>query len=279
VCEAEPGLWSANVDKDQITQVVQNLTQNALEAMPDGGMIRISLANEEIGTGPHASIAAGRYVRVTITDSGHGIQPEILSRVFDPYFSTKEVGGGLGLATVYSIIKRHDGCIEAESTQGHGATFTFWLPADEVVEAVLAPPVAAVAPSALPMREARVLLMDDEERVRHLGAAVLKRMGLSPTTASDGAAAVKEFDAARCAGQPFDLVILDLTIPDGMGGRETIKQIRKIDANVPAIVSSGYSNDPVMADFTRYGFQAVVPKPYEVSLLMETVRRLLARRG
>lgn len=271
-------LWSANVDKDQITQAIQNLTLNAIEAMPKGGFIRISLANEEIPKGASSPLAPGRYVRVRISDSGEGIKPEFLSRVFDPYFSTKKAGGGLGLATVYSIIKRHDGRIEVESTPGRGATFTFWLPAGDAVAPMPPPPAPAAAPTVLALRAARVLLMDDEESVRYLGAALLMQMGLKPTTVNDGAEAVKEFSAARIAGQPFDLVILDLTIPGGMGGREAMEQIRRLDPNVPAIVSSGYSNDPVLANFASYGFQAIVPKPYEIDELMETVRRLLNQR-
>ena len=277
--EVRPGLWNANVDKNQIAQAIQNLTLNAVEAMPNGGVIRISLANEEIMPGANPSLAAGRYVRVAIADSGEGIKPEIVSRVFDPYFSTKRTGGGLGLATVYSIVKRHDGRIEVESTPGRGATFTLWLPAGDAEKQMPPSQVPAAAPAVSPTRPARVLLMDDEESIRRLGAALLLRMGLTPVTVSDGAAAVKELSAARNAGQPIDLVILDLTIPGGMGGREAMEQIRKLDPQVPAIVSSGYSNDPVLADFARYGFQAIVPKPYEVSLLMETVKRLLAPRS
>jgi signal transduction histidine kinase/ActR/RegA family two-component response regulator len=273
-----PGLWSANVDRDQVTQTIQNLALNAVEAMPGGGVIRISLTNEEIASGAHASLAAGRYLRVAVADSGEGIKPEILPRVFDPYFSTKKVGGGLGLATVYSIVKRHGGRIEVESTPGHGATFTLWLPAGETVTPTPPPSAPAAIPAEVLPRSARVLLMDDEESVRRLGAALLLRMGLLTETVADGAAAVKEFSEARSAGHPYDLVILDLTIPSGMGGREAMEHIRKLDPQVPAIVSSGYSNDPVLADFARYGFQAIVPKPYEVSLLMETVKRLLAPR-
>jgi signal transduction histidine kinase len=276
--EMGPGLWSANVDRDQVAQTIQNLVLNAVEAMPGGGVIRISLTNEEIASGAHASLAAGRYLRVAVADSGEGIKPEILPRVFDPYFSTKKVGGGLGLATVYSIVKRHGGRIEVESTPGRGATFTLWLPAGETVTPTPPPSVPATIPADVPPRSARVLLMDDEEGVRRLGAALLLRMGLRVDTVADGAAVVKEFSKARSAGQPYDLVILDLTIPGGMGGREAMEHIRKLDSQVPAIVSSGYSNDPVLADFARYGFQAIVPKPYEVSLLMETVKRLLAPR-
>ncbi len=275
--EVGPGLWSANVDKDQITRTIQNLALNAVEAMPGGGTIRISLANEKIAAGARAALAAGRYVRVAIADSGVGIKPEILSRVFDPYFSTKKAGGGLGLATVYSIVNRHGGRIEVESTPGHGATFTLWLPAGEA-EPPPPPSVPAAIPGDVLPRPARVLLMDDEEGVRRLGAALLLRIGLKAETVSDGAAAVEEFSEAQRAGQPFDLVILDLTIPGGMGGREAMEHIRQLDPRVPAIVSSGYSNDPVLADFARYGFQAIVPKPYEVSQLMDTVKRLLAQR-
>ena len=279
-CEYElgPGLWHANVDRDQVAQTIQNLVLNAVEAMPGGGVIRISLTNEEIASGAHAALAAGRYLRVAVADSGEGIKPDILPRVFDPYFSTKKIGGGLGLATVYSIVKRHGGRIEVESTPGHGATFTLWLPAGETVTPTPPPSVPATIPADVPPHSARVLLMDDEEGVRRLGAALLLRMGLRVETVADGAAVVKEFSEARSAGQPYDLVILDLTIPGGMGGREAMEQIRKLDPRVPAIVSSGYSNDPVLADFARYGFQAMVPKPYEVSLLMETVKRLLAQR-
>lgn len=276
--EVAPGLWRGNVDREQIAQVVQNLALNAVEAMPGGGRLRISLGNEEIKPGARSSLAPGRYIRVAVSDSGHGIRPEILPRIFDPYFSTKEVGGGLGLATVYSIVKKHEGRIEVESTPGHGASFTFWLPAGDAGKEAPSSPVAEAPASVVPMKEARVLLMDDEEGVRRLGATLLARMGAKPTTVGDGEAAMKEFEAARNAGLPFDLVILDLTIDGGMGGRETMERIRKLDSKVPAIVSSGYSNDPVLADFARFGFQAVVPKPYEISQLMETVKRLLARR-
>ena len=271
-----PDLWNAHVDKDQITQAIQNIVLNAVQAMSDGGVIRVSLSNDEIATGAKAGLAAGRYVRLVIADSGEGIRPEILPRIFDPYFSTKKAGSGLGLATVYSIVRRHQGHIEVDSTPGHGATFTLWLPAADtpLPEPPTPAPVAAVAP----VRTARVLLMDDEESIRLLGAILLQRMGLEVTVAAEGAAAVHEFSAARDAGRPFDLVILDLTIPGGMGGRETMENIRRMDASVPAIVSSGYSNDAVLADFRRFGFQAMVAKPYEIDQLVGVVKQLLAQR-
>jgi signal transduction histidine kinase/CheY-like chemotaxis protein len=270
------GLWNANVDKDQITQAIQNLVLNAVQAMPDGGVIRVSLSNDEIVPGAKAGLAAGRYVRLVIADSGEGIRPEILPQIFDPYFSTKKAGSGLGLATVYSIVKRHQGHIEVDSTPGHGATFTLWLPAADTPppEPSAPVPVEAVAP----MRTARVLLMDDEESIRLLGAVLLQRMGLEVTTVAEGSAAMREFSDARDAGRPFDLVILDLTIPGGMGGLETMEAIRRMDARVPAIVSSGYSNDAVLADFRRFGFQAMVAKPYEIDQLVGAVKQVLAQR-
>ena len=273
-------LWSADVDKDQIAQVIQNLVLNAVQAMPNGGIIRISLRNDEIAPGAKTALTPGRYLRLAIIDSGHGIDPEILPRIFDPYFSTRKAGSGLGLATVYSIVKKHQGHIEVESTLGQGATFTLWLPAADARAPASSPPFAASAGRSLSAgRSARVLLMDDEESIRRLGAALLQRMDLDATVVGDGAEAVRAVIAARDAGRPFDLLILDLTIPGGMGGREAIAQIRAIDPQVPAIVSSGYSNDPVLADFSQHGFQAIVSKPYAVAQLGDTIRQLLAQRA
>ena len=274
-----PGLWNAHIDKVQIAQAIQKLVLNAVQAMPHGGVIRVLLNNDEIAPGSKAALAAGRYVKLAITDSGEGIRPDILPRIFDPYFSTKKTGSGLGLATVYSIIKRHQGHIEVDSTPGQGTTFTLWLPAADIPP-LEPPPTPAPAPvaAAAPVRTVRVLLMDDEESIRRLGAILLQRMGLEVAVVADGAAAVREFSDARRAGRPSDLVILDLTIPGGMGGRETMEIIRRIDARVPAIVSSGYSSDAVLADFRSFGFQAMVAKPYEIDQLTGTVKQVLAQR-
>jgi two-component system cell cycle sensor histidine kinase/response regulator CckA len=275
-----PGLWNANVDKDQITQVVQNIVLNSVQAMPHGGVIRVSLVNDEIAPGSKAAFTAGRYVKLVIADSGVGIRPDILPRIFDPYFSTKKPGSGLGLATVYSIIKKHQGHIDVDSTPGQGTTFTLWLPAADTSSAE-PPPAPALAPvtAAAPVRTARVLLMDDEESIRQLGATLLQRMGLEVTVVAEGAAAAREFSDARRDGRPFDLVILDLTVPGGMGGRETLEAIRRMDARVPAIVSSGYSSDVMLADFRSLGFQAMVAKPYEIDQLTGTVKQVLAQRA
>ncbi|HUL54364.1 MAG TPA: ATP-binding protein [Opitutaceae bacterium] len=275
-----PGLWNANVDKDQITQVVQNIVLNSVQAMPHGGVIRISLVNEEIAARAKGDLAAGRYIRLAIADPGEGISPDILPRIFDPYFTTRKSGSGLGLATVYSIVKKHKGRLEVDSTPGRGTTFMLWLPAAGTrPPQPSAPPAPPPAASVSPVKPGRVLLMDDEESIRRLGAALLQRIGLEPTAVADGAEAVRVFSEARNAHQPFDLLILDLTIPGGMGGKETMDLIRKMDPGVPAIVSSGYSSDPVLADFRSYGFQAMVAKPYEISQLTGAIKQLLAPRA
>ncbi|HYP16812.1 MAG TPA: ATP-binding protein, partial [Opitutus sp.] len=279
-----PDLWPASVDKDQVGQAIQNLVLNAVQAMPQGGMLRVSLENATVEAGSKPSLEPGRYVKLALSDTGEGISPDVLPRIFDPYFTTRQSGSGLGLATVYSIVKRHHGLIEVESQPARGTTFTVWLPAadspapEPVATPVLARSLPPADAAAADRKRARVLLMDDEESIRSIVAAALQRMGLEGVTVPDGAAALREFTVAQHAGRPFDLVILDLTVPGGMGGRETIELLRKLDADVPAIVSSGYSSDPVLANFAAHGFQAMVAKPYELGQLVATVQRLLAAR-
>ncbi|MEO6992734.1 MAG: ATP-binding protein [Lacunisphaera sp.] len=280
VFEIAPDLKRAYVDQEQIVQVVQNLVRNAVQAMPEGGTIRIVLSNVEVADGSFAP-PHGSYVKLTVTDAGEGIPPDALTRIFDPFFSTRNSNGGLGLATAYSIVKKHGGHIEAHSTVGHGATFSVWLPAAAAETSVPAalPSEIKPAPPAPNAAPARVLLMDDEDSIRRLGSMLLQRMGLEPTTVADGASALKELESAQNAGRPFSLLILDLTIPGGMGGKDTIEAIRKTGSQVPAIVCSGYSRDPVLADFTAYGFQAMIAKPYQVSHLTETIQRFLPQAG
>jgi signal transduction histidine kinase/ActR/RegA family two-component response regulator len=274
-----PDLWLAYADKDQIAQVVHNLVGNALEAMPAGGDLRLELANDDVAEGAHRALRPGRYVRLAVTDSGEGIRPEVLPRIFDPYFSTRKAGSGLGLATVYSIVKRHEGSVEVESTPGAGATFTVRLPAADGAAPEPEPVPEVQLPLVPPARKtARVLLLEDEPSIQQVLAEVLGRMGVAVKVTAEGAATLKEFTVAMHQGAPFDLLILDLTVPGGMGGREVIELIRKLDPHVPAIVSSGYSSDPVMANYGQYGFQAMVQKPYEIGQLITVVERVLARR-
>ncbi len=268
-----PDLWPAEVDKGQISQVVQNIVINAVQAMPQGGRVVIELANETVPDGDRL-LAAGRYVRLSVADNGPGIPPEALPKVFDPYFTTKKSGHGIGLATVHSIVTKHQGHITVSSALGVGSTFRIWLPASDhapATESVASPPpVAAAARS-----RGRVLVLDDEDAIRRLSAAMLKRLGLDTVAVADGAEAIRVYREALERGPRFDLVILDLTIPGGVGGEETIRELLQLDPQVRAIVSSGYSNNPVLSDHQAYGFKGMVSKPYELADLALIVDQLL----
>jgi CheY-like chemotaxis protein len=201
------------------------------------------------------------------------IAPEDLPRIFDPYFTTKKQGSGLGLTTVHSIVKKHLGHISVESTLGQGTTFRIWLPAaDSPPDTAPArrgstPPVAGGA--------IRILFMDDEEQIRRIGMAILRRLGYEVTTANDGEAAVQEFLSGRKERRPYGLVILDLTVPGGVGGRQAMEQLLKIDPEVRAIVSSGYSNDLVLSNYRAYGFCGMISKPYEIADVARVVKLVL----
>ncbi|HTL66325.1 MAG TPA: ATP-binding protein [Lacunisphaera sp.] len=271
-CEFEfsPGVWAADVDRGQIGQVVQNLVLNATHAMPLGGVIRLALTNEQLETGAKPALATGRYVRLSIADQGSGIAPEHLPRIFEPYFTTKAKGSGLGLATVYSIIKRHDGHVEVQSKPREGTRFDIWLPAANGQASEEETRTAPVT-----VKEARVLFMDDETSIRTLAGSIFKRMGIDFTAVADGDAALREYRSARAAGRPYSLVMLDLTVPGAMGGAEAMEKLRQIDPDVRAVVSSGYSNDPVMANYRAHGFRARVTKPYDIGEFTGTLNRLL----
>ena len=263
-------LWPADVDKGQIGQVVQNIIINALQAMPDGGIIQITLGNVVVDAGAVPGLAPGRFLKLSIADNGQGIDPEHLPRIFDPYFTTKKQGSGLGLATVYSIVNKHVGRVEVKSTPGEGTTFHVWLPAAN------RPPDPAIPPDGMPVRlQGRVLVMDDEQTIREAATALLERLGLETRAVGDGAAALREYALARDRGQPFDVVILDLTVPGGMGGRETAAKLREMDPQVRAIVSSGYSRDPVLAHYRAHGFLGRVPKPYDFRELANVVHAVM----
>jgi CheY-like chemotaxis protein/two-component sensor histidine kinase len=266
----EADLWPADADKGQIGQVVQNIIINGVQAMPDGGTIQVTLGNAVITSGSVPDLAAGRYLMLCVTDSGVGIKPEFLPHIFDPYFTTKPQGSGLGLATVYSIVRKHLGRIEVDSKPDHGTTFRIWLPAAESA------PAAVVLSSKMPEQlSGRVLLMDDEEAIRQSATALLQRMGLEVEAVGDGTEVLRKYSAAQTAGRSFDLVILDLTVPGGMGGRETIEKLRQINPQVRALVSSGYSADPVLAQYEAYGFLGMVPKPYDLTELIRAIHAIM----
>ena len=277
---APPDLWNVDADRTQIGQVIQNLAINAIQAMPTGGVIRVVLENTVVAEKTVGGLAPGKYVLLTVADTGGGIAPELLPKVFDPYFTTKTLGSGLGLATAYSIVKKHLGHIEVQSSIGVGTTFRVWLPAAKDQSPASTPGQVVSPPAASPPPlSARVLLMDDEAIIRLLCGKAFVRVGLEVTTTANGTEAVREFSLARERGRPYQLVIFDLTVPGGMGGKAALAEIRKIDPSIRAIASSGYSNDPVMADYRRFGFDAIVPKPYEIDQMIDAVRRVLAQKG
>jgi len=268
-CVVPAGLWAVRGDEGQIGQVFHNLALNACQAMPEGGTISLRASNVVIETGPGAAVPPGDYVRVTVADSGMGIPHEILTKIFDPYFTTKETGTGLGLAVAYSVVRNHGGNIGVESTEGVGSTFTIPFPA------VPASRFAAAAAVQITPGKGRVLVMDDEPFVREVLGRMLRALGYSAEVSADGAAAV---DAYRCgieSGQPFDAVILDLTVPGGIGGAKALELLRVLDPAVKAIVSSGYSDDPVMGRYREHGFCGVLAKPFQVAGLGAVLRDVL----
>jgi PAS domain S-box-containing protein len=268
----DPDLWAANADKGQISQVVQNLVINATQAMPDGGALVIAASNERVAAGNRPGLAEGDYIRITITDSGAGIPAEHLGKIFDPYFTTKLQGHGLGLATVFSIIRRHQGHIEVSSVVGKGTTFTFWLPAAPNFDSTHPFPTTFTSEQ----HGGRVLFMDDEAAILRMAEKLMRRMGIEFESVPDGAQAIECYRQAKESGRPFDLVVMDLTIPGGMGGREAISILRRYDPGVKAIVSSGYSSDLAMSDFLQHGFRGMVAKPYDITELASVIRNVLA---
>lgn len=256
--DLDPALWCANVDEGQIGQVVNNIAINAFQAAPESGHLSIASRNVFLPAGNPLGLFEGSYVLARFEDDGPGIAEENLERIFDPYFTTKASGSGLGLATSYSILRRHGGLLVAESPPRKGAVFTFYLPASP--EEARPEPKASSGPRV--RRRGRALLMDDEEQVLRVGVAMLGQLGYDVEAARDGEEALHLFRAARERGAGFDVVILDLTVPGGMGGSECVERLREIDPEVRPVVSSGYSNDPVMAEYEAHGFRGVLPKPY-----------------
>jgi two-component system cell cycle sensor histidine kinase/response regulator CckA len=267
-------LWWLEADPGQIGQVFQNLTINAIQAMPAGGTIKVWAENLTLGTDSDLPLSAGRYIKISVRDQGIGIPAGHLPRIFNPYFTTKQKGSGLGLASAYAIIKKHHGHIAAESKPGVGTTFSIYLPA--VDQQVMPQPEED---KTLLVGIGKILVMDDEEMVQEVLGRMLARLGYEAEFAGDGVEAVEMFIEAQKSGEAFAGVILDLTVPGGLGGRETMTRLQKVDPQVKAVVSSGYSDDPIMADFQKYGFTGVIAKPYKILELGKVLNEALTAKG
>jgi PAS domain S-box-containing protein len=276
VLNLAPDLWSAEFDPGQISQVIANLVVNAEQAMPDGGTLHVDCDNfsSTRETSPVVpEVAPGDYIRIRVRDEGVGIPEKFLKQIFDPYFTTKPKGSGLGLATTYSIVKNHGGFITAESEQHCGSTFTVYLVAARVETAPLEP--VRTSPELI-QGSGRILVVDDEEAIRALVEFTLCRFGYQVTGAETALQGIELYREALICGERFDLVILDLTLPGGMGGKEALKKLIEIDPMVTAIVSSGYAMDATMSRYEDFGFRGVIAKPYEASELGRTVHDVIA---
>ncbi len=264
-------LRSVDIDESQISQVINNLVINADQAMPGGGMVEVSARNVVVTEEDGLGLEAGEYVVMSVRDEGVGVAPEHLPKIFDPYFTTKQSGMGLGLATSYSTVRRHDGHITVDSKPGVGTRFDVYLPASE------GEPPQPLHPAVHTTNgKGKILVMDDDEAVRFLVGEMLSSLGYRVAMAVDGSEAIAKYKESREQGAPFDLVIMDLTVRGGMGGKEAVKRLTELDPDVKAIVSSGYSNDPIMAEYQEYGFCGVLAKPYDVESLSRTLRGALS---
>ncbi|HBL16336.1 MAG: hypothetical protein A2X36_02870 [Elusimicrobia bacterium GWA2_69_24] len=272
VFSGEAGPLFARMDRDQVAQVVQNLCINAAQAMPQGGTITLVSSAIHLAAGALGSLPAGPYVRVTVQDAGTGIPAEILPRIFDPYFSTKGKGRGLGLAVCHSIVAKHGGALTVDSRPGEGARFTIALPAaapDSARQEVSAPPPPTP-------RGGRILVMDDDDAVARVLERMLRHLGYQAETVPDGRRTLEAYAAARDTGRPFAGVIMDLTIVGGMGGEEAVRLLLAADPEARVIVSSGYSNAPIMADYAAHGFCGVLSKPYRIEEVAAALSQALA---
>ncbi|MCL4493140.1 MAG: ATP-binding protein [Nitrospirae bacterium] len=268
-------LCPVEVDEGQMSQVIQNLIINAQQAMPEGGIIKVSAENITLEKDGDLPLEKGNYVKIIIEDQGIGIPEEHLNKIFDPFFTTKEQGSGLGLATVYSIIKKHNGHITVSSRAGAGTTFSLYLPASWKEEIMTEETGESVSFEGT----GRVLVMDDEEYIREFVSDMLSHFGYTVDSAKNGGETLDLYKRAIESGRPYDVVIMDLTVPGDMGGRETMMKLVEIDPGVKAIVSSGYSSDPILAEFRKHGFSGVLAKPYKSEELLAALHKIITKPG
>lgn len=264
-------IWSANADEGQISQVISNLVINAAQSMPDGGIINIQAQNIVVDKSDAIPLKHGNYIKVSIQDHGNGIPEENINKIFDPFFTTKKNGTGLGLSITYSIIKKHNGYITVESVLGVGTTFHFYLPA--ILEKI--PIKEKTTEEIIKHGKGKILVMDDEEIIRDIAYEILNSLGYDVVAVEDGSKAIDCYKKAKESNEPYDAIIMDLTVPGGMGGNEAIKMILEFDPKAVAIVSSGYSSDPILANFSDFGFKGVIPKPYKITDISDVLHQLI----
>ncbi len=264
-----PDLENVNVDIGQFSQVIQNVVINAQHAMPDGGVLDVSAENVDEEQGERFPLKTGKYVRISIKDTGQGIPKNVIGKIFEPFFSTKPGGSGLGLATALSVIKNHEGHIAASSDDGRGTEIAIYLPA--CARKGMRLPESA---STLAKSFGRVLIMDDEHDVLLIADRIFRIHGMIPTLVSSSDAAIRSYREAMLSGEPFRMVVLDLTMPGGVGGDEVLRRIMELDPKAVAVISSGYANDPIMAEYKSYGFRGVMVKPYRVEDVSSVIRAL-----
>ena len=274
VIDLPEDLWCVEADEGQLSQALHNLLINAMQAMADGGEVTVRGGNEKLDADNPHRLPPGAYVKITVEDHGCGIHQKNFVRIFDPYFTTKDQGSGLGLASVYSIVKRHGGTVEVSSAIGVGSSFDIFLPASpgKRIKGI------AVKDAVDLPAGGRILIMDDEVFIREIATEILQYIGYEVESCAEGREAVERFQAARESNDPFTGVILDLTVPGGMGGKETALLILEIDPDVVLIVSSGYSNDPVIANYRQYGFHGAIRKPFDADTLATELGRLIPRK-
>ncbi|MCK4839624.1 MAG: PAS domain S-box protein [Desulfobulbaceae bacterium] len=264
-------LWLVDIDRGQISQVVQNIVLNASHAMPEGGTVKVTCENVSPGDDPDVLFLQERsFVKLCIQDSGIGIPANIVEKIFDPYFTSKDGGSGLGLAITQSIINKHNGHIRVKSSPGVGSTFTIYLPASG--KTTTHKQESLVESKAF--SQAKIMIMDDDEMVRNVAQKMLVQLGHDVVLAANGEEAVKLYQESMNSGRHFDLVIMDLTIPGGMGGKEAVQEVLDMDPEAKVIVSSGYSNDPVMANFKDHGFCSAIEKPFRLQELSNAIAQI-----
>lgn len=266
----DDNLMPVEINEDQITHVIENIIINAIQTMQNRGIIIISATNVDIEEGNDLQLVNGKYIKISIKDQGKGIHENHIPKIFDPYFTTKQGQCGLGLAISYSIIKKHKGEITFDTKYEEGTTFNIYLPASTNEKII-----PQKADKKVITGEGEILVMDDDVMVQKSAGRILKRLGYQVTFTKDGAETIKAYKKAKKDNKPFDAVIMDLTIPGGMGGKEAINELKKIDSEIKVVISSGYSNDPAVTSPRKFGFKGVIPKPYTIQEMGKILHNIL----